>query len=417
MSAVGAGQAWRGYERGEPEYRRISWGLFAAGFATFAQIFDAQAVLPAVSRDLGIEPSTAALSVSAATIGLAVSVLPWAWAADRIGRIRAMQISLFAALALSLVAPLMPSFAGVVAVRGLTGLALGAVPGVAVAYLTEELGGRWVSLAAGTYVAGNTFGGVVGRLVAGPIAETWSWRAGLLVVAGLCAIAGVVFVLVIPPPRGFTPNLPQPHPLPVRVLFHLRDPMMMGLYAQGLLLMGSFAAVYNYLGFRLVRPPFDIPTTVVGFIFIAYLAGTAASRVSALLATRHGPLRVILAGILTMLAGMLLMLFESLPLILLGLVVFTVGCFSAHPVASGLSGRRAQLGRAQATALYQLSWLTGTALCGWIAGLVFERAGWGATTLLVVGFCCAAAVLALLGLRLLRNRRPPVPPARVTGAA
>ncbi|NQX34532.1 MFS transporter [Herbiconiux sp. VKM Ac-2851] len=402
--------AWRGFERGERAYARIVVALFAAGFATFAQIFDAQAVLPALGRELGVPAAGAALTVSATTIGLAISVLPWASVADRIGRIAAMKISLVSATVLSLLVPLMPGFESVLVMRGLVGLALGAVPAIAVAYLAEELHGSWVGVAAGTYVAGNTIGGIAGRLVAGPLSEVVGWRSGLLAVSVLGAVAAATFFVLVPAARGFVRVRGVAVPVRTRILFQLKDPVMLALYAVGFLLMGAFSVVYNYLGFHLTGAPFLVPETLVSLLFVAYLSGTVASRVSGGLGQRIGYLRVMLGGIAIMVAGLVLLFSDSLAVVIVGLVVFTVGCFSAHPVASGLSGRWAQLGRGQSTALYQLAWLSGTAFFGWAVGVVYGGAGWAATLLTVLGMCGAAALAAGVGIGLLGRRRP-VPPA------
>lgn len=402
--------AGSGHGRGEPSYRRLTAGLFAAGFATFAQVFGAQAILPVISDDLDIGASEAALMVSATTIGIAVSVLPWAWVSDRIGRTAAMKISLVFATALSLAAPLMASFEGVVALRALVGLALGAVPGVAMAYIAEEVVSRRVGVAAGLFVAGNTFGGICGRLVAGPLAEVWGWRVALVVIAGVSVLLAAAFIALIPDSRGYSRG-PSLYPLRTRILFHLCDPFMVGLYLQGLLLMGAFGAVYNFLGYRLMAPPFALPAAVVSLVFVAYFAGTASSRISAGVAARYGHLPTILGGIVLMLSGLGLMLSPVLLLVLTGLVIFTVGCFSSHPVASGLTGSSAQLGRAQATALYQLSWLGGTALFGWLAGLVLDLTSWAVTVGFVSLLCVAAAVAALVLLGLCGDRRPSPPGA------
>ena len=269
---------WRGYHRGEREYTRIVIALFAAGFATFVQVFDAQAVLPSIRSDFGVSTAQSALMVSATTIGLALSVLPWSWLADRIGRTTAMRISLTAATALSLLVPFAPSFESVLLVRLLVGVALGAVPALAVAYLAEELHVSWVAVAAATYVSGNTIGGIVGRLVAGPLSETLGWRAGTLVVALIGVLAAVAFWMLVPAPQGFSSTTAGAHRFADRVLSQLRDPVMLTLYALGFAVMGTFAAVYNYLGFHLIAPPFDVPEALVSLLFVAYLAGTAARR-------------------------------------------------------------------------------------------------------------------------------------------
>jgi predicted MFS family arabinose efflux permease len=388
-----------GHRRGEPAYRRIVLALFAAGFATFAQIFGAQAVLPVARDELGGSASTAALLVSVTTIGLAASVLPWSLVADRIGRVRAMKISLATATVVSLVAPFVPTFAGVLTARGLVGLALGAVPAIGVAYLAEELHADWVSVAAGTYVAGNTLGGIVGRLGAGPIAEVAGWRTGMFAVAAMAAVSAAAFWWLVPRARVASVGVRGSEGFGGRIAANLRDPVMLVLYAVGFLVMGSFAAVYNYLGFHVEDPPFSVPETLVSLLFLAYLAGTVASRLSGALTGRFGVLPVMLCGFAAMGAGLVLMAVDVLVVVVLGLVVFTVGCFTAHPVASGLSGRWAQTGRSQSTALYQLAWLGGTAFFGWLIGVVYDGVGWAAVLATVGGMCGVAVIAAVSGLR------------------
>lgn len=365
--------------------------LFAAGFATFAQIFDAQAVLPSLAEDLDLTPATAALSVSATTVGLALSVLVWASVSDRIGRTRAMACSLSSATLLSLLAPLMPSFEAVIAVRALTGVALGAVPAVAMAYLNEEIRAGWVPVAAGTYIAGNTFGGIVGRLVAGPLSEYAGWRIGLLAVAGVCAGFTVLFWTVVPEPLGWRRGAEDGGAVR-RVARHLRTPALLATYVAGFCLMGAFAAVYNYLGFRVSGEPFNVPVTLISVLFLAYLFGTAASRFSGEAARRHGAIPVIGSGVALVLVSLPLLLTPWLVVVVVGLVVFTIGVFLAHPVTSAMSGRLPTSGRAQSTAFYQLSWLSGTAVVGWASGHAYADLGWSATLALV-----ACLVLVALG--------------------
>ena len=390
---------WHGWDKGTREYSRITLALFAAGFATFAQIFDAQAVLPALSRDLGVGAAAAASTVTASTLGVAVSVLPWAAAADRIGRTRAMAFSLISATVIALVIPFLPGFGLVVVGRAVLGVALGAVPAVAMAYLAEELVAHRVAIAAGIFVSGNTFGGIYGRIIAGPMSEAVGWRPAMFTVAVTSAVMSVIFVVVIPKPRGFRADRGDELPVRARILVHLRDPVMVGLYALGFLLMGAFGAVYNYFGYRLQLPPYSIPASLVGFLFAVYLFGTVASRYSGVLVTRFGAVRVIVSGTVLMLVGLGLMLTPVLAGVIAGLIVFTIGCFTAHPVASGQSGIRARVGRAQATALYQLAWLGGTALMGLVAGVAYDAGGWSATVAVAAVMCVLAIVVAVTALR------------------
>ena len=68
---------------GGPGYRRMSFALFLAGVATFALLYSTQALLPLVSADFGASASEASWTVSAATGGLALFVLPMSALSER----------------------------------------------------------------------------------------------------------------------------------------------------------------------------------------------------------------------------------------------------------------------------------------------------------------------------------------------
>ena len=395
-------QSWAGHRRGSSEYRRLLAALFCAGIATFAQLYSPQGVLPQISADLGVGAASAALMVSACTIGLAVGVIPWSMIADRIGRVKAMSISVITSSVLGLLTPFAPSFELLLAGRLLEGLVLGGVPAIAIAYLTEEIASEHAARAAGTFVSGTSIGGLLGRVVAGPITDIATWRIGMFTVAVLCAVAAAGFVKLAPHSRGFTPsNGRSANPegsVGHRLLVNLRSPRQLTLFAQGFLLMGGFVAVYNYLAFRLTAAPYHLPVTVVSLIFLAYLAGTGASTLAGAMATRFGRKAVLLTSIAIMITGVSITLCGNLFLVLIGLVVGTVGFFGAHAIATGWAGRAATVGKAQASSLYNLFYYAGSSIVGWFGGIALAHAGWtgvALTVLVLAGMAAAAAAFVL----------------------
>jgi YNFM family putative membrane transporter len=385
--------AWDGHPKGSAAYSKILAGLAFAGVATFAQLYSTQAVLPIMAADQQVSAADAALTISLATVGLAITVIPWSFLADRIGRVRAMAIGISAATVLGLLVPLATSFGMLLALRLLEGMALGGIPAIAIAYLNEEVNRAHAAVAAGTYVAGTTLGGLAGRLVAGPIGELWGWRAAALSVSLLATAAAVLFLVLIPKAKGFTPAKAAGLRGALGTLGgHVRNTRLLALYVQAFLMMGGFVAVYNYLGFRLSAEPFLLPGTLISLIFLAYLSGTFSSRWAGGLTARFGRRNVLLAGILLMIAGLALTLTQVLALILAGLVVFTGGFFAAHSIGAGWTGSIATTGRAQASSLYNLAYYLGSSVIGWAGGLVFQSLGWTALALTVMVLACVTAV-------------------------
>lgn len=387
------GSGWAGHPKGSATYGKILLGLAFAGVATFAQLYSTQAVLPIMATDLQVTAAEAALTISLATVGLAVTVIPWSFLADRIGRVKAMTWGISAATVFGLLVPLAPSFGMLLALRLLEGMALGGIPAIAIAYLNEEVNRAHAAMAAGSYVAGTTLGGLAGRLVAGPVGELWGWRTAALAVSLLATVAAVLFLILIPRAKGFAATKAAGLRGAFAILGgHLRNPRLVALYVQAFLMMGGFVAVYNYLGFRLSAEPFALPATLISFIFLAYLSGTVTSRWAGGLTAHFGRRTVLLAGLVLMAAGLALTLTQVLALILAGLVIFTGGFFAAHSIGSGWTGSIATTGRAQAASLYNLAYYLGSSLIGWSGGLLFQTLGWTALALAIVVMTFITAV-------------------------
>jgi hypothetical protein len=98
---------------------------------------------------------------------------------------------------------------------------------------------------------------------------------------------------------------------------------------------------------------------------------------------------VLVGGALTMMGGVLLTLAQQLVVVVIGLLVLTAGFFAAHATASAWVGARATTGRAQATALYNVAYYSGSAVVGWVLGYAWSGLGW-------VGVAGAVSPLALL---------------------
>ena len=381
-----------GYERGSGGYRRVLIALFCAGIATFAQLYSVQGVLPLTQADLGITPAQSALAVSAATLGLAASVVPWSAVSDQVGRRRTMIVAIIAATVFALLSIFAPSFRLLVGIRFFEGAALGGIPAVAMAYLSEEVHHRHATLAAATYISGTSIGGLSGRLVAAPVGELFGWRIGVLAVTLMAVMATVAFIVICPRQRRFVPKPIRLGPLTRRILGTLTDHKLLVLYTEAFLLMGTFVAMYNYLGFHLGQEPFGLSPGWVSLLFLAYLFGSWSSSAAGRLAARIGRRRVLTGATGCMVAGALLTLVMSLPVIIVGLVLFTIGFFAAHAIANGWVPAIAQHSPAQASSFYTLAYYTGSSVVGYTGGIVLAQAGWAG----FIGTLCALEAIALL---------------------
>lgn len=378
---------------GGPGYRRMSLALFLAGVATFALLYSTQALLPLISGDFAVSASDASWTVSAATGGLALFVLPMSALSERFGRRTVMTVSLAVAVTVGLLVPFAPSLVALVALRALQGAALAGLPASATAYLAEEVTPKALVTAIGLFVAGNSVGGMSGRVITGWVAQEWGWRIAVGVIGLIAVACAVAFRLLLPAPRHFRPGSLRPRVLAGTVRRHLANPLLRRLFAIGALFMTVFGGVYTVIGYRLTEAPFSLPQGVVGSVFLVYLVGTVSASAAGRLVGRLGRRGALYAGGGTTAVGLVLSLAGSLPVVLLGLVLITAGFFAGHAVASSAVGKTADEGRAQAAALYQSAYYVGSSAGSTAGALAFHAGGWAGTV--AVGLVAVAGVAAI----------------------
>lgn len=376
--------------KGTPEYRRATIGMLFVGLAIFSSLYATQALLPTLTNELQVSPSTAALTVSAATGALAVCVVPASILSEKFGRGRVLTISALAATAVGLMLPFVQTIGQMIALRTAQGVLIAGTPAVAMAWLSEELHEDDLPGAMGLYIAGNTIGGLMGRLIPAFMLEIASWRWALAVSAAVSFSLAVATWVLLPAQRNFHPKESiRPAAEFWAVAGHLRNPRLVGLAACAFIGMGVFVSMYNFFGFRAINQ-FGLPPALAGLTFMMYLSGTWSSARAGSFVNRFGRGRVVLAGAAMMLVGALVGASPNLWLTLLGLLIFTASFFAMHSTASGWVGQIAEHDRAEASSLYVFSYYMGSSILGALTGRAFEALSWG-------GFVAVlAALLAVL---------------------
>mgnify|MGYP000872166756 CR=1 FL=1 len=389
--------------RGTPAYVRINWALFLSGYAVFSPIYCTQPLLPVLAEHFGVGAATSSLALSLTTGFLAVSIFVAGALSESVGRKTLMFASLVAAAVLELTAAVAPSWHLLLIIRALEGVALGGAPAVAMAHLAEEIEPAGLGTAMGLYIGGNALGGMAGRVFTGLVAEVADWRWALAVIGGLGLASAIGFLVLLPPSHNFVPRPTRPLSAHLATWGrHLANPALALVFAIGFLAMGGFVTTYNYIGFRLADPPFDLGQAAVGSIFVVYLFGILASPLAGRAADRFGRAPVIVAGTALSALGLAATWPDSLAAIVVGIALLTAGFFAAHAAASGWIGLLARGDLGHASSLYLLAYYLGSSVAGSLGGVFWTGLGWGG----IIGFVGALHLATgLLALRLYARRR------------
>ncbi|WP_211266978.1 MFS transporter [Nonomuraea candida] len=416
--------------------RRVSAAVAAAGLSSFALLYAPQPVLPQLAAAYRLDPGSASLAVSVATAALAVAVLPLAWLAGVVGRRRVILWSVLAAAVIGLLLPLAPSFPVLLVLRGVQGVAIAGFAGVAAAYLADQVGIARPAGAVGAMIAGNSVGGMLGRLGAGFAAGPLGWHGALLAVAAVALICAIFTAATLPagkPPAtgttagGTTAGGAEPQAgaetcaregagagvgtraeprddaaragardgVPagrVRLGWRLATPM-----AVGALAMGAFVALYNAAGFRLAAPPLSLAPAAASLVFLSYAMGTVSSAAAGRLAGRLGRTPALVAALVVTVAGTTLTAASSLPVIAAGFAVLTAGFFAAHAIANAwVTADAPPAARGRAAGLYTLCYYLGSGVGGTAGAVVYDRVGWTWLIVLTSAWLLTAALAVLL---------------------
>jgi YNFM family putative membrane transporter len=356
--------------------RRVKTAVAAAGISSFALLYAPQPVLPQLAAQYHLDPGGAALAVSVATGALAIAVLPIAALSEVVGRRPVILTSVVASVVFGLLLPLMPTYPALLVLRALQGVAIAGFPGVAAAYLAERLGRAGVAAAVGAMIAGNTIGGMLGRLASGFTAGPLGWRGALFVVAGVGAVCSAITVVTLPPA---TARRGDAHLRAVArgLVTALRRPVLLSQYAVALLAMGSFVALYNAAGFRLTGAPLHLSPAIASLVFLAYATGSVSSAAAGRLVARVGRRRALVGALLLTAVGAALTLPDSLPLVITGFLVLTCAFFAAHAVANGWAAAEApEDARGQVGGMYTATYYLGSSVGGAAGAWVYGHAGW-----------------------------------------
>ena len=392
-------------QKGTRAFHKANWALFLAGFITFANLYVTQPLLPTFSEAFHVSPAVASLSLSVTTFALAVSLIIVSSLSEAWGRKSLMTISIFAASVLTLALAFSPNFETILVLRVVQGIVFAGLPAIAMAYLGEEMEPASLGVAMGLYISGNSVGGLSGRVIIGTLTDHYNWHTGMIVLGGISLLVSLLFVWMLPSSKHFSARPLQLKALTKTLLQHLRDPSMLCLYGMGFLLMGSFVTLYNYIGFKLMAPPYNLSATIVGWIFVIYLVGTFSSAWFGSLADRYGRQRMLLLAIAIMLAGAIVTLNGLLTLKIIGITVFTFGFFAAHSIASGWVSKRASHDKAQASSLYLFFYYFGSSVGGTVGGLFWMKYGWMGVIAMIALFLFIACGLSFLLKRFIVRQR------------
>jgi len=386
--------------------------IFLCGVFAFLDLYCTQPLLPLLARVFHASETKAGLTISASTLGVAVSAVLLAIFAERFDRKRLIVCAMSAlavAAALTATAPSLPVLAIWRFVQGLL------TPGIfiiTIAYVTEEWHPLQVPRVMSVYVAGSVFGGFVGRVAGGFLATRYGWEAMFLMLGAGGALGAVVTQRLLRPAAaksdgpGTTSGRSRWSPL----WLSARNPRLLVTFGIGFCMLFTLVATFSYITFYLAAAPFGLSSTALSALFSVYLVGLVVTLLIGTKLAKFGLRNGMLAAIGLCLLGTGLTLIPSLLAVGIGLALTSSGVFIAQTCANSFLRDAAPPGtRVSAAGLYIFSYYIGGTVGGIVPGLLWQMAGWTGAAALIALCLLAAGLLAFFGWRSKSAIPEPIP--------
>jgi predicted MFS family arabinose efflux permease len=358
------------------------------GFLTLVDLFATQAILPSLAQAYGVKPSEIGLAANASTLGMAISGLLFGAFSGALERKRAISLCLFLLSIPTASLAFAPNLTVFAILRVTQGLFMAGAFTLTLAHLAERCEVR-TAQALAAYVTGVVASNLVGRLTAAVVASIIGAEQSFLFFA-LLNLAGAALVSVTLH-RNAPESMSRTGRFWTAWLKHLADPALRRTFAIGFLILFGFIGVFTYVGFVLMKPPYALSMTALGFVFLVFLPSMATTPAAGSVTRIIGPGLAAAGSLLLALAGLALLLAPRLLLVIAGMTLVGIGTFFAQAVATGHVGRIANGDKAAASGLYLSSYYCGGLAGAAAIGFLFD---WVAA---VTGVFAALAAAAILG--------------------
>jgi MFS family permease len=364
-----------------------------AGIFTFLQIYVTQPLLPEFGRLFSASALQVSFTVSAVTIAVAIASPVVGSFGDYLGRKAVIVPSILGLAIPTVLVATARTLDQLIFWRFCQGLFVPGIIAVTIAYIGEDSQPGTAGRRMASYIGGTVLGGLLGRLFAAACADHVGWRFAFVVMGAVTFASAILVWKWLPPAKRF---VRAKHPLQstLAMIGHMRNPRLLATYLVGFNVLFALVGIFTYVNFYLAGEPFNLSTTALGMVFLVYALGVVVTPLSGWWIDRLGHRRmlVVAAGIVA--AGALMTLVHSLPLVIIGLAIFSTGVFISQAAAASHIALAASGARSAATGLYASFYYLGGSVGATLLGVAWKWGRWPACIAVVLAAQIVVAVVA-----------------------
>lgn len=351
---------------------------------TLSALYAPQPLLPVIVAEFGVSREAAAFLTTVCFIPLSIAPLIYGYVLESLSPRRLLRGAVLLLAFSELLFYAGTSFPVLIGVRLLQGLLIPALLTSLMTYVATVTPSGSVQRAMGIYIAATILGGFLGRACSGMLATWFGWRSSFLVLAASLLVSFFLLRrLAETAPLGLVRATPR------TLLKVLQDRALLPIYLVVFCLFLVFAAIMNFLPFRLTELSDRASELRIGLMYTGYLLGMASS-LNAVRIARYlgGERRAMLVGLAVLAATLVGLGVPRVEVFFAVIFLFCGAMFLVHATASGLLNRRAGTSKGIVNGLYVAFYYGGGSIGSFLPGYAYRYFGWNgflALLLLVAG--------------------------------
>lgn len=369
--------------------------LFATILAISA-LYVPQPLLPVLTAEFGVARETAALLTTVAFIPLSLAPLFYGILLETVSARRMLRLAILLLAITEALMFVVEPFAGLMVLRVIQGLLIPAMLTSLMTYTSQVTEKSDMARAMAMYIAATIFGGFAGRALSGLIATLLHWRFSFLFL-GIALLVAWFWLGRIADAGSVKVARPS-----ISVIGKvLSDPLMRTAYAMVFCFFLVFAAIMNYLPFRLTELSPNANEFRIGLAYSGYLMGIVVSLNAVRIHQRFGGAEwSMVAGMICFILALLVMVLPQVSALVGGMFLLCGASFLIHATATGYLNNYMSQHKGMVNGLYVTFYYGGGAIGSYLPGYAYRSLGWeGFIAVLIV----VLVIALLLSLRLQRQ--------------
>lgn len=362
---------------------------------TLCILYATQPIGPVFENELGISKTQATLFTTAIMMPLAFAGIFYGYLLEKI-QIKIILVLAFLFLGISeIVFSLTHSYFLLLNIRGFQGLLIPAVLTGIMSYISQISSKDSVANAIGVYIGVTIIGGFMGRALSGFFTDIFGWRVFFFIIGCVAILASI---LLLKFSQNIKASYLKPHLIDIIHTLKTRHNLYIFLMIFGIFF--TFQAILNFIPFELAKISDNYSSSKAGMLYIGYLVGVlVAFNTKKIVAFLGSSIKSIIVGIIILIIAIQIFRIESFWLIFVAMVIFCLGNFIAHSIASGFINKMATSHKGISNGLYVSFYYFGGALGSFVPGFIYIPFGWGA----MLSFISVVSFISLIFIMVIRD--------------